>query len=164
MNIDATHPGLKQVIGKDTFTLRRTTHDLSRIPVVLTLEQTINADVWQEYSVHKWLDCVVMLDVNIIYKSTLHHPLYEMAEMITKENVTVELQPKQIQWDSDDLQKIIKHICDTNNPSDVNNAPKTLYSIALALERVQVKKSNKASLQFQPKEKTDTKHLSICVS
>ena len=85
-----------------------------------------------------------------------------MAGMITKEDVTAELQPKRIQRDGEHLRKIIEHICDTNNPFDVNNSLK--HFITLALERVQVKKSNKASLQFQPKERPDMKHSSIRVS
>ena len=44
MNIDDTHPGLKAILKKSVFTVRRTDHPFSRIPTDLTLEQTINAD------------------------------------------------------------------------------------------------------------------------
>ena len=134
MNIDDTHPGLKQILGKGAFTVRRTAHDFSRIPVDLTLEQTINADAasrltgitafTNDYSARlRWM---ITKSTRASFITLLH----EMAGMITKEDVTGELQPKQIQRDGEDLRKIIKHICDTNNPFDINNAPETLYNIS----------------------------------
>ena len=44
MNLPATHPGLKEMLAAGLFSIRRTIIQFSRLPVDLTLEQTINAD------------------------------------------------------------------------------------------------------------------------
>ena len=44
LNIDNTHPGLRQLLQEGGFSVRRTNNEFSRIPIDLTLEQTINAD------------------------------------------------------------------------------------------------------------------------
>ena len=43
-NIDKTNPGLRLILLDGVFTVRRTDHNFSRLPVDLTLEQTVNAD------------------------------------------------------------------------------------------------------------------------
>ena len=44
VNIDDTHPGLRDILEDGVFSVRRTPHQFSRCPVDLTLEQTVNAD------------------------------------------------------------------------------------------------------------------------
>lgn len=44
MNIDQTHPGLRDHLESGALSVRRTTKNFSRSPVDLTLEQTINAN------------------------------------------------------------------------------------------------------------------------
>ena len=44
LNMDDTHPGLRQLLEKGAFTVRRSDNSFSRCPVDLTLEQTVNAD------------------------------------------------------------------------------------------------------------------------
>ena len=44
LNIDDTHPGLRDILEDGVFSVRRTPHQFSRCPVDLTLEQTVNAD------------------------------------------------------------------------------------------------------------------------
>lgn len=44
LNIDNTHPGLRSILEKGAFTVRRTSKSFSRTPVDLTLEQIVNAD------------------------------------------------------------------------------------------------------------------------
>ena len=45
LNIDSTHPGLRELLSDDgLFSVRRTNKQFSRLPVDLTLEQTVNAD------------------------------------------------------------------------------------------------------------------------
>lgn len=44
MNLPATHPGLKEMLADGLFSIRRTDNQFSRLPVDLTLEQTVNAD------------------------------------------------------------------------------------------------------------------------
>ena len=42
LNIDTTHPGLKEIFEKGLFSIRRTSKSFSRSGVDLTLEQTVN--------------------------------------------------------------------------------------------------------------------------
>ena len=44
LNVDHTHPGVKEMLEGGAMSVRRTTKDFSRSAVDLTLEQTINAD------------------------------------------------------------------------------------------------------------------------
>ena len=44
MNLPATHPGLKEILVAELFSIWRTDNQFSRLPVDLTLEQTVNAD------------------------------------------------------------------------------------------------------------------------
>ena len=44
LNMNDSHPGLREILERGAFTVRRTDHHFSRIPIDLTLEQTVNAD------------------------------------------------------------------------------------------------------------------------
>ena len=55
--------------------------------------------------------------------------LQEMTGLISKEDVTTELGTRRIQRDNEDLEKIIKHILDTNNPFENNNASEICQSL-----------------------------------
>ena len=44
LNVDQTHPGVKQILAGGDLSIRRTNKTFSRTAVDLTLEQTINAD------------------------------------------------------------------------------------------------------------------------
>ena len=44
LNIDNTHPGLRDLLQGGAFSVRRTSTSFSRTPVDMTLEQTVNAD------------------------------------------------------------------------------------------------------------------------
>ena len=44
LNMDETHPGLRDILKAGGFAVRRTDHSFSRCPVDLTLEQMVNAD------------------------------------------------------------------------------------------------------------------------
>lgn len=44
MNLAVSHPGLRQILMDGGFSVRRSNNEFARIPVDLTLEQTVNAD------------------------------------------------------------------------------------------------------------------------
>jgi hypothetical protein len=44
VNMDKSHPGLRQILSRGALSVRRTHNNLSRNPIDMTLEQTINAD------------------------------------------------------------------------------------------------------------------------
>lgn len=49
-HVDNTHPGLRSEMAKGSFGIRRTSKPFSRIPVDLTLEQTINGDAARRHT------------------------------------------------------------------------------------------------------------------
>ena len=44
VNIDNTHPGVRQILENGALSIRRTDKAFSRTPVDMPLEQTVNAD------------------------------------------------------------------------------------------------------------------------
>ena len=120
LNMDDTHPGLRDTLSKGVFTVRRTDHDFSRCAVDLTLEQTINADAASRltgitaftndyYARLRWM-------ITKSTRASFISLIQEMAGLISKEDVTSELRERRIRRDNEDLQKIMKQIQDTNNP------------------------------------------------
>ncbi len=119
-NIDKTNPGLRSILNDGVFTVRRTDHNFSRLPVDLTLEQTVNADaasrlsgitsMTNSYSTRlRWM----------ITKSARAEFVSKVQEMvgITKtEDVTSDLTLARLQRNAEDLQKVIRQIRETYNP------------------------------------------------
>lgn len=146
LNVDDTHPGLRAILNSGCFSVRRTDNDFSRIPVDLTLEQTINADAasrmtgitsfTNDYSARlRWM-------VTKATRASFITSLLEMTGLITKEDIATELHPRRIERDNADLQKIITQICNTNNPFQENLAPESLYNISTGkVAREDIKKS-----------------------
>ena len=134
LNIEESHPGLKEILEKGAFTVRRTEHDFSRIAVDLTLEQTINADAASRLTgINSFTNNYAARLRWMITKSTRASfitSLLDMTGLNTKEDATQYVQPSRIRRDNEDLQKILKHICDTNNPFYENPEPDTLYNIS----------------------------------
>ena len=50
LNVENSHPGLRETLDSGAFSVRRTEHPFSRCPVDLTLEQTINADAASRFT------------------------------------------------------------------------------------------------------------------
>ena len=93
--MDDTHPGLREILNKGAFSVRRTEHHFSRLPVDLTLEQTINADAacrltgitsfTNDYSARlRWM-------ITKATRASFITLLQEMTGLINKEDVTPEL-------------------------------------------------------------------------
>jgi len=120
LNIDTTHPGIRETLTNGGLSVRRTEKHFSRSPVDLTLEQTIDADsasrltgiaaFSQSIGARKrWM-------VTRSMRSVIIAQLLELAGMKKKEDVTQELKPYRVERDNEDLQKIISGIEATLNP------------------------------------------------
>lgn len=48
--VDVSHPGVRDIVEKSTFSIRRTLKCFSETPLDLALEQTINADVVSRFT------------------------------------------------------------------------------------------------------------------
>lgn len=130
LNIDDTHPGLREILEKGVFSVRRTPHQFSRCPVDLTLEQTVNADAASRQT--------GLISATNNYCARLRWMLtkssraafiglvQEMAGLTTKEDVTAELQPSRVGRDRRDLKKVIEHIEKSRNPFQNSNSGPTI--------------------------------------
>ena len=134
MNMDDSHPGLRQILEAGVFTVRRTEHPFSRCPVDLTVEQTINADAasrltgitssTNNYAARlRWM---LTKSTRASFVSLLH----EMAGLIVKENTTALLRPARIKRDDRDVKTVVKQIQDSCNPfGNEIDADTMLYNI-----------------------------------
>ena len=123
MNINETHPGLRStLLDQGVFSVRRTKNDFSRVPVDLTLEQTVNADassrktglssVTNNYSARlKW--CVTkFVRSSFVSKIKAYCRLEKTNESIR------ELNPCRIMRNKRDLDLILNNFVGTRNPFD----------------------------------------------
>lgn len=155
LNMDDTHPGLREILNNGCFTVRRPEHDFSRIPTDVALEQTINADAasrltgitsfTNDYSARlRWT-------ITKATRASFITLLQEMARLITKEDFTLELHLRRIQQDNEDYRR-----SSTTFATQTTHLIKTMlqrHYTTSPLERVPVKKFNKASLGYQQKGK-----------
>lgn len=122
MNIDGSHPGLRAILEEGAFTVRRTDHQFSRVPVDLTLEQTVNADAasrltgitsaTNSYCARlRWM-------VTKSTRASFISLVQEMAGLTVKNDVAAELRPARIDRDIKDLKQILKQIEESRNPFD----------------------------------------------
>jgi len=135
LNVDNSHPGLRDILDQGIFTVRRTDKPFSRSPVDLTLEQTINADAASRLTgVTSVTDNYAARLRWMLTKSTrasLASHLQEMAGMVTKEDTSAELKPSRMKRDCSDLGKVISQIKDSFNPFTCEKAPSdTLFNIS----------------------------------
>ena len=120
MNIDDSHPGLREILEQGAFTVLRTDHSFSRVPVDLTLEQTVNADAASRLSGItsatnnycarlRWM-------VTKSTRASFISIVQEMARLTVKDDVAAELRLARIDRDTKDLKKLLKQIEVSRNP------------------------------------------------
>ncbi|ESO90053.1 hypothetical protein LOTGIDRAFT_164356 [Lottia gigantea] len=120
LNIDNTHPGLSDLLNSGLFTVRRTDHSFSRIPVDLTLEQSINANAASRQTGlshmtnnfgarQRWM-------VTRPLRALMVSSILQMAGMSNPENASNELKPTRIMRDHEDYSKIVKQIKNSCDP------------------------------------------------
>ena len=122
MNIDETHPGLRQLLDAGGFSVRRTDTEYSRIPVDVTLEQTVNADAASRLTgVTASTDnyhARVRWNITKSSRAALVNEALSMVDLgnARRQEVRTDLKPSRIQRDNIDLQKLIKQIEACLNP------------------------------------------------
>ena len=134
LNIDDTHPGLRDILEDGVFSVRRTHHQFSRCPVDLILEQTVNADAasrqtglvtaTNNYGARlRWM-------LTKSSRAAFIGQVREMAGLTNKEDVTAELQPSRVRRDRRDLNKVMEHIKKSRNPFQIaDSAQKILVNL-----------------------------------
>ena len=125
MNITITHPGLKEMLLAGLFSIRRTDNQFSRVPVDLTLEQTINADAASRMT--GYTDSTNNYSARLRWSATkgaraaLIGVMLEIAGMNTTGDDQVHLTQSRIVRDNNDLQKLLKTIDGFANPFTVES-------------------------------------------
>ena len=122
INMDNTHPGVRETLQNGALSIRRTAHPFARNAVDITLEQTINADAascstgitafsQSDSAKQRWM-------ITRSVRSKLVGHLLNAAGLKHKEDVSKSLRPSRQKRDYEDLQKIIESIQSTMNPFD----------------------------------------------
>ena len=131
LNITITHPGLKELLIAGLFSIRRTDNQFSRVPVDLTLEQTINADAASRMT--GYTDATNNYSARLRWSATkgaraaLIGAMLDMAGMNATGDDQSHVSHSRIARDNKDLQNLLKTIDGFANPFTV--ASETLVNI-----------------------------------
>ena len=132
LNIHNTYPGLREILDQCAFSVRRTDHNFSRLPVDLTLEQTIIEDaasrktgvssMTNNYNARlRWM-------LTKAARASFIDKVDDLAAISDKEDVTADLQSSRLRHNATDLQSMIDQIQETCNPfQDLSS--KSLFNI-----------------------------------
>jgi hypothetical protein len=123
VNIDMTHPGMRQVLENGALSIRRTNKPFSRTPVDMTLEQTINADAasrqtgiaafaTSDSARRQWM-------VTRSARSAIVGALLMKADLKSLEDTSKELKPYRMLKDNADLKKLQECIKSRMNPFEL---------------------------------------------
>ena len=132
LNIDETHPGVRQMLEKGALSVRRSNVAFGRNPIDLTLEQTINADAASKLTGYQ--QSVAAKNRWTLTKSartSIVSMLKAKCGMASssEEKIHNELKASRVKRDSDDLKKLIEGIQQSCNPF-TEELSATLYNIA----------------------------------
>lgn len=120
MNMDSTHPGVRNMLEQGALSVRRTNKTFSRTQVDITLEQTVNADAASrltgitafnpsDSARQKWM-------ITRAVRSRIVGSLLAKAGLKSHEDVSKALKPYRVTRDNNDLWKLIDAIKNTMNP------------------------------------------------
>ncbi|OXU17113.1 hypothetical protein TSAR_008554 [Trichomalopsis sarcophagae] len=131
--VNETHPGLIVQLEKGSFGVKRTDNKFSKIPVDLTLEQTINADAASRLTgvLHftnsvqarqRWCKSHSM-------RSTIITHVLQQTGIRLNQDITAELEKNRTKKSAAQLQSLIHAIKQNINPFDRSFDPNFLFNI-----------------------------------
>ena len=117
LKLSETHKDVYDEFKKGCFGIKRTKKDFSRLPIDLTLEQTVNADAASQKTGisyftnsisarQRWADSHFGGFSEVLNK----------LDITTKEDISQELKPNRIMKNTRDLEKIVRSIQENMNP------------------------------------------------
>ena len=122
MNVDKTHPGLKQILENGALSIRLISNSFSRAAVDITLEQMVNADAASrktgiaafgtDAARRRWM-------ITRSMRSAIVGNLLRKAGLKSGDDVVKELKPYRIKKDTEDIQKLLDGIQSRMNPFDL---------------------------------------------
>lgn len=133
-NIDETHPGLRDDFKKGFFGIKRTEKPFSRIPIDLTLEQTINADAARRLSgISHFTNSLAARQrwakSHSIRAALISHIL-NVCGLKDVQDITADLEPSRIQIYEQQVSNFVEIFEKNLNPFDPILEKNDLYNIA----------------------------------
>ena len=120
LNMDYTHPGIRDQLEKGAFSVRLSGHSFSRLPVDQAVEMTVNVDAASRMTgisaFTQSLPAQRRWNVTRYVRSQVIDYVMEKAAMKHYETVYQESRPYRIQRDHEDFVKINETIDSTMNP------------------------------------------------
>ena len=107
LNVDNTHPGVREVLEKGALTIRRTSKSFSRAAVDLILEQTVNASRKTGISAFQTDSTRTRWMITRSMRSAIVSTLLHQAGLRSPDDVVKELKPYRIQKDNNDMKTLI---------------------------------------------------------
>lgn len=133
-NVSETHPGLENDFINGCFGVKRTDKPSSRIPIDLTLEQTINADAAKRLSgIAHFTNSIAARQrwskSHSIRAALISHVL-DVCGLRYLQDVTADLQPNRIKIYGKQIADFVEILQKNCNPFDPNLDKENLYNIA----------------------------------
>ncbi|CAH2015292.1 unnamed protein product [Acanthoscelides obtectus] len=133
-NVADTHPGLEDDFNKGFFGVKRTDKPFSRVPIDLTLEQTINADAAKRLSgISHFTNSIAARQrwskSHSIRAALISHVL-DICGLRYLEDVTADLQPNRMKIYGKQLADFVEVLEKNCNPFDPSLDSENLYNIA----------------------------------
>lgn len=134
LNVEKTHPGLKEELMKGSFGIKRTDEPFSRVPIDLTLEQTINADAGRRLTGINHLTNSIAApqrwSLNHGVRCSLISAVMEESGLASKQDVTNDLMDNRINKSKAQRDTFIAHLHERLNPFSSQLRPDALLNIA----------------------------------
>lgn len=133
LQVDETHPGLKDLFQQGYFGVKRTGKCFSRQPVDLTLKQTINADAGVQTGIVHLSNSIAARQCwakNHGFRTSMISHTYDITGLKRKEDITGDLRTSVIRNNSLDIKKMVDMLDESINPFDPNLERDRLYNIA----------------------------------
>ncbi|CAG9822077.1 unnamed protein product [Phaedon cochleariae] len=134
LSVDETHPGLKDSFLAGSFGMKRTEKPFSKIPVDLTLEQTINADAARSLTgispFTNSLTARQRWSISHGMRTAILSHIYDVTGVKRKQDVSKDLMPSRLKKDNVHLIKLVDAITDRLNPFSPRLKVDELYQLS----------------------------------
>lgn len=132
-NLNQTHPGLENSFRNGGFGIKRTKKFFSKLPIDLTLEQTINADAANKYTgISAFTNSITARQrwsKSHYLRTSLCSTFFNSLHLNSNDDVSKDLRPNMIKKNNEDLQKLKIQIINCCNPFKTLETPK-LFNIS----------------------------------
>ncbi|KAL7293068.1 hypothetical protein TKK_0013512 [Trichogramma kaykai] len=133
LNIDQTHPGLKEQFKEGFLGVKRTNKPFSRIPVDLTLEQTINADAGRKLTrithITNSIGARQRWSINYGLRCALISTVMEQCELSIVQEETNDLLPQKMKKSKNHLNHFMSSVLYRFNPFSAATRKDVLVNI-----------------------------------